>query len=68
MSDVASDEGSDTNQDETQEEVMTPAELISKLEEVRSFSPFPLLKALQNTFRTRFQPRRCVVLLCGRLG
>lgn len=29
-----SDEGSDTNQDDTQEELMTPAELIAKLEEV----------------------------------
>lgn len=39
MSDGVSDEGSDINQDQddTQEELMTPAELIAKLEEVRSF-------------------------------
>lgn len=35
MSDALSDDGSDVHQDETQEEVMTPAELIGKLEEVR---------------------------------
>lgn len=37
MSDGVSDEGSDINQDQddTQEELMTPAELIAKLEEVR---------------------------------
>lgn len=34
MSDVLSDDGSDINQDDTQEDVMTPAELIAKLEEV----------------------------------
>ncbi|XP_075895066.1 DNA replication complex GINS protein SLD5 isoform X2 [Nelusetta ayraudi] len=33
MSDAASDDGSDINQDDTQEELMTPAELIGKLEE-----------------------------------
>lgn len=37
MSDVVSDEGSDTNQNDTQEELMTPAELIAKLEEVSVF-------------------------------
>lgn len=37
MSDGVSDDGSDINQDDTQEELMTPAELIAKLEEVRSF-------------------------------
>lgn len=37
MSDAASDDGSDINQDDTQEELMTPAELIGKLEEVSSF-------------------------------
>lgn len=34
MSDALSDDGSDINQDESQEDVMTPAELIAKLEEV----------------------------------
>lgn len=34
MSDVLSDDGSDINQDDSLEEVMTPAELIAKLEEV----------------------------------
>ena len=34
MSDALSDDGSDVNQDDTQEDVMTPAELIAKLEEV----------------------------------
>ena len=37
MSDALSDDGSDINQDESQEDVMTPAELIAKLEEVSSF-------------------------------
>lgn len=37
MSDALSEDGSDINQDDTQEEVMTPAELIAKLEEVSSF-------------------------------
>lgn len=42
MSDAVSDEGSDINQDDTQEELMTPAELIGKLEEAwlnEKFSP-----------------------------
>ncbi|XP_075895064.1 DNA replication complex GINS protein SLD5 isoform X1 [Nelusetta ayraudi] len=42
MSDAASDDGSDINQDDTQEELMTPAELIGKLEEAwlnEKFSP-----------------------------
>lgn len=34
MSDALSDDGSDINQDDRQEDVMTPAELIAKLEEV----------------------------------
>lgn len=34
MSDALSDDGSDINQYESQEDVMTPAELIAKLEEV----------------------------------
>lgn len=34
MSDPLSDDGSDFNQDDTQEDIMTPAELIAKLEEV----------------------------------
>lgn len=34
MSDALSDDGSDINLDESQEDVMTPAELIAKLEEV----------------------------------
>lgn len=34
MSDVLSDDGSEINQDDSQEDVMTPAELIAKLEEV----------------------------------
>lgn len=34
MSDALSDDGS-VNQDDSQEDVMTPAELIAKLEEVR---------------------------------
>lgn len=37
MSDALSEDGSDINQDDTQEEVMTPAELIAKLEEVSLF-------------------------------
>lgn len=37
MSDALSEDGSDMNQDDTQEEVMTPAELIAKLEEVSLF-------------------------------
>lgn len=37
MSDALSEDGSDINQDDTQEEVMTPAELITKLEEVSLF-------------------------------
>lgn len=37
MSDALSDDGSDINPDETQEELLTPAELIAKLEEVSSF-------------------------------
>uniref|UniRef100_A0A668RU88 DNA replication complex GINS protein SLD5 n=1 Tax=Oreochromis aureus TaxID=47969 RepID=A0A668RU88_OREAU len=42
MSDALSDDGSDFNQDDTQEDVMTPAELIAKLEEAwlnEKFSP-----------------------------
>lgn len=39
MSDALSDDGSDVNQDDSQEEVMTPAELIAKLEEVSCFNP-----------------------------
>lgn len=39
MSDALSDDGSDINQYESQEDVMTPAELIAKLEEVSSFKP-----------------------------
>lgn len=35
MSDALSDDGSDINQDDSHEDVMTPAELIAKLEEVR---------------------------------
>ncbi len=34
MSDALSDAGSDINLDDTQEDVMTPAELVAKLEEV----------------------------------
>ncbi len=34
MSDALSDDGSDINHDDSQEDVMTPAELIAKLEEV----------------------------------
>lgn len=34
MSDVLSDDGSDVDRDDSQEDVMTPAELIAKLEEV----------------------------------
>lgn len=34
MSDALSEDGSDINQDDSQEDVMTPAELIAKLEEV----------------------------------
>lgn len=34
MTDVLSDDGSDSNHDDSQEDVMTPAELIAKLEEV----------------------------------
>lgn len=37
MSDALSDDGSDINQDDSQEDVMTPAELIAKLEEVSLF-------------------------------
>lgn len=37
MSDALSDDGSDMNQDDSQEDVMTPAELIAKLEEVSLF-------------------------------
>ncbi|XP_056275462.1 DNA replication complex GINS protein SLD5 isoform X1 [Pseudoliparis swirei] len=42
MSDALSDDGSDVNHDDTQEDVMTPAELIAKLEEAwlnEKFSP-----------------------------
>ncbi|GLD66801.1 DNA replication complex GINS protein SLD5, partial [Lates japonicus] len=42
MSDALSDDGSDLNQDDSQEDVMTPAELIAKLEEAwlnEKFSP-----------------------------
>lgn len=39
MSDALSDDGSDFNQDDTQEDVMTPAELIAKLEEVGQIIP-----------------------------
>ncbi|KAM4576580.1 DNA replication complex GINS protein SLD5 isoform 1-T2 [Odontesthes bonariensis] len=42
MSDALSDEGSDVNHDDSQEDVMTPAELIAKLEEAwlnEKFSP-----------------------------
>lgn len=34
MSESLSDDGNGTNQDDSQEDVMTPAELIAKLEEV----------------------------------
>lgn len=34
MTDALSDDGSDINPDDSQEDVMTPAELIAKLEEV----------------------------------
>lgn len=34
MTDALSDDGSDINLDDSQEDVMTPAELIAKLEEV----------------------------------
>lgn len=34
MSDALSEDGSDINQDDSQEDVMTAAELIAKLEEV----------------------------------
>lgn len=37
MSDALSDDSSDLNQDDSQEDVMTPAELIAKLEEVSLF-------------------------------
>lgn len=39
MSDALSDDGSDHNQDDSQEDVMTPAELIAKLEEVGRHYP-----------------------------
>lgn len=37
MSDALFDDDCDVNQDDSQEEVMTPAELIAKLEEVSRY-------------------------------
>lgn len=77
MSDAASDEGSDINQDDTQEELMTPAELIATLEEVSalfntgSLAFVCLAKCCQRKCHTSKQvstASSCRVCLCGRLG
>ncbi|MEQ2177002.1 DNA replication complex GINS protein SLD5 [Goodea atripinnis] len=79
MSDALSEDGSDINQDDSQEDVMTPAELIAKLEEAwlnEKFSPELLenksevvecvMEQLTHMVSTRGIPVSCVYSFNGR--